>query len=72
MGDVVVVEAGAGAEDGDGEVLVGVVDGGAATDDGSPVLQCCEACTAPKANPKMAKTPATPAINAINGRFIKL
>ena len=77
MGDVVVVEAGAGAEDDDEDVLVtgpdvvGVVDGGAATDDGSPVSQCCEACTAPKLSAEMAKTPATPTITTVNGRSLK-
>ena len=76
MGDVVVVEAEAGAED-DEEVLVGesevvsVAEGGAATGDGSPVFQCCEACTAPKPSAVMAKTPATPTITAVNGRFLK-
>ena len=64
----------AAAGDADAELLedardvVGVVDGGAATDDGSPLVQLCEVCTAAKTSAEIAVTPATPTINAINGR----
>ena len=40
----------------------------ARTDDGSPLVQLCEVCTAAKTSAEIAVTPATPTINAINGR----
>ena len=70
MGDVVVVLAGAGAADAellvDPRDVVGVVDGGAATDDGSPLVQLCGVCTAAKTSAEITAT--MPTINAINGR----
>jgi uncharacterized protein YjlB len=68
VGDVVVVLAGAGAAElGDGAdvVVVGVLDGGAATDDGSTAFQLCDVCSAMKPNVAIAITPATPVINFV-------
>ena len=60
MGDVVVVLAGAGAADAellvDPRDVVGVVDGGAATDDGSPLVQLCGVCTAAKTSAEITVT----------------
>jgi hypothetical protein len=71
VGDVVVVLAGAGAVD-DDELVAGrnvvVVDAGAATDDGSPVSQFWDVCTAEKNQRRQGDYASHTAATATSGR----